>query len=55
MYILPDFLLEALLILSMVLLGYQAFLDITMTYDLRDRFEELERRVEELEKILNKG
>jgi len=33
-----------------LLLGYQAILDITTSYKLRDRLKDLEKRVEELEK-----
>jgi len=47
---LPESALEILFFIVMLILGYQAILDITTTYKLRDRLSELEKRVEELEK-----
>jgi len=46
----PESVLEILFFIVMLLLGYQAVLDITTSYKLRDRLRDLEKRVEELEK-----
>ena len=55
MYILPDSLLELLFIVAMIILSYQAILDITTTNRLREVVEELDHRVEELEKTVYLG
>jgi hypothetical protein len=50
MYILPESILEVMFFITMLLLGYQAILDITTTNRLREVVNELDHRVEELEK-----
>jgi len=55
MYILPDSILELLFIVAMIILSYQAILDITTTNRLKEVVEELDHRVEELEKTVYLG
>jgi len=46
----PESILEILFFIVMILLGYQAIVDLRETHELKDRLNELEVRVEALEK-----
>lgn len=48
----PESLFEIVFFIIMLLLGYQAIIDITTTYNMKERIEDLERRIEDLEKRL---